>query len=83
MLVPEIQKPFADLKETEKGQREMTEALAQLEDKGKLEVIETVVRNMTDEGFQFDQIVRLTGASADEIQKIVDHISMDNPMTLS
>ena len=87
MLVPEIQKPVADLKETEKGQREMTEALEQLVDKGKnagaLEAIEKVVRNMTADGAPFEQIVKYTGASADEVQKIIDRISTDSQIQLS
>ena len=61
----------------------MTEALAQLVDKGKLEVIETVVRNMVADGFSFDQIVRLTGASADDVQKIMDNIATSNQVQIS
>ena len=83
MLVPEIQKPFSDLKESEKGQREMTEALAQLIDRGKLEMTEKFVQNLAADGFQFDQIVRLTGASADDVQKIMDNIANDNQARLS
>ena len=87
MLVPEIQKPFADLKETEKGRREMTEALAQLVDSGrkagKLEAVEEFVRNMTADGFSFDQIVRLTGAPADDVQKIIDNIATGNQAQIS
>ena len=87
MLIPEIQKPFADLKETEKGRREMTEALAQLVDSGKkagkLEAVEEFVRNMTADGFSFDQIVRLTGAPAEDVQKIMDNIATSNQAQIS
>ena len=65
----------------------MTEALAQLiynsYTKGKLEVIETVVRNMAADGFSFDQIVRLTGASADDVRKIMDNIATSNQVQIS
>ena len=86
MLIPEIQKPFADLKETEKGQREMTEALEQLVQGGRedgirigsFNTMKVIVQNMLADGFPFDQIVRLTGASADDVQKIMDNIATDS-----
>ena len=77
MLVPEIQQPFAYLKETEKGQREMTEALEQLIHERELKTTEKFVRNLTAAGFPFDQIVELTGTSADDVQKIMDNIATD------
>ena len=87
ILIPEIQKPFADLKETEKGRMEMTEALAQLLDKGKkevaLEITEKFIRNLTADGFSFDQIVRLTGAPAEDVQKIMDNIATSNQAQIS
>lgn len=65
----------------------MTEALEQLIDKGKkeaaLEITEKFIRNLTADGFSFDQIVRLTGASADEVQKIMDNMATDNQAQLS
>ena len=73
MLVPEIQQVCMYLKETEKGQRKMTEALERFGDerelkgkregrregelKGRQESTETFVRNMTAAGFPFDHIV--------------------------
>ena len=83
ILISEIREPFTYLKESEKGQREMTEALAQLVDKGKLEVFEKVVRNMAVDGVPFKQIVKYTGSSADEVQKIIDRIGSDSQPQLS
>ena len=87
ILIPEIREPFTYLKETEKGQREMTEALAQLVDKGEkrgeLKAVERVVRNMAVDGVPFKQIVKYTGSSADEVQKIIDRIGSDSQPQLS
>lgn len=54
----------------------MTEALEKLITKGELRAIERVVRNMAADGVPFDQIVRFTGASADDVQKIIDNIAI-------
>ena len=91
ILISEIREPFTYLKESEKGQREMTEALAQLVDKGRKsgreegawKTTEKFVRNLAADGFQFDQIVRLTGASADDVQKIMDNIAAGDQAQLS
>ena len=77
MLVPEIQQPVMYLKETEEGQKDMTEALAQLVDigekRGELKTVARIIRNLAAEGFPLDQIVRITGASADDVQRIMDN----------
>ena len=42
---------------------------------GYMETTEKIVRKMTEAGYSFDLISNLTGASEDEIRKIVGHIA--------
>ena len=83
MLVPEMHVPVLYLKETEEGQKEITEALAQLVDigesidekRGELKAVERFIRNMAADGFPLDQIERLTGATAEDVQRIMDDVA--------
>ena len=84
MLAPEIQKPFAALKDSEKGKRTMTEALQQLIDnereegreqgreQGAREKTEEFIRNLAAAGLPLEQIVAFANATAEEVHKIID-----------